>query len=270
MEDKRKPSEGELTDFLSKIRELSEKIFKSPPGTIINLPKGIEPRDIPIHMAKRRLPNIVLIGPAGSGKDTVADILNGLGDYQRLAFGDEVKRISKMLRDWPFATAVYFVTEVCSVKAFARPETISEDFTRFSMMPKDDLKDRALLQAVGEYCRGIDPEVWITAAFKRLKRYDPEKPVVITDCRYANEFIHCCAEGFIPVAVCSPEEALRYRIAKRDFVSVSYGFPNYSHHASETNTTKLIPLCDFFINNDGTQQDLIKQVQEILKRIRKE
>lgn len=97
-------------------------------------------------------PIIGLVGNAGAGKDTAAEVFFRAG-YQRAAFADPIKTIAVQHYGWD------------GVK---------------------DERGRKLLQDLGMAGRLYDPEVWIRhMRWSNPIRYG--KPCVITDVRFENE-----------------------------------------------------------------------------------
>lgn len=121
---------------------------------------------------------ILLVGKAGAGKDTVADILVRDYGYTRYAFADKLKEIAKDLF----------------------PDHFQEG------------KPRRLLQELGVKMREIDPDVWVNYVLNRVQGEN----VVITDGRFDNEVNLCRRAGFVVVEVSCPPEIRVLRLAKRD------------------------------------------------------
>ena len=93
--------------------------------------------------------NIGLIGLAGSGKDTVADMLRDIG-YNKVSFAAELKRTC---------------LDLCWDE-------------------KKDAKGRKLLQDVGMAFRGYNNNTWVNAVHKKLER---KYANVFSDVRFDNE-----------------------------------------------------------------------------------
>lgn len=93
--------------------------------------------------------NIGLIGLAGSGKDTVADMLKDIG-YTKVSFATELKKVCLGL-GWN---------------------------------GEKDSSGRKLLQDVGMALRNYDDNTWVNATHKKLER---EYANVFSDVRFDNE-----------------------------------------------------------------------------------
>ena len=122
---------------------------------------------------------IALTGLAGSGKSTVAEMLNGV----QIGFADPLKR---------FCGEVFgFSNEELYGPSEAR-ERYSQVFTRPDGQP---LTPRFALQTLGtEWGRNCDPDVWAKAGIARASWLEGNRiecpamgPVVITDLRFVNE-----------------------------------------------------------------------------------
>ena len=106
---------------------------------------------------------IGLTGKARSGKDTVANYLVERYQFQRVAFGDALKR---------------YVSEIF-------PDLSNEN------------KPRALLQRFGQSIREFDEDVWIKHALNKAN--GPK--VVISDVRQPNEYRRLKELGYVIIRV---------------------------------------------------------------------
>lgn len=161
---------------------------------------------------------VMLNGRAGSGKDIFADYLVDKHGFKKITFADGIYEIA---------------------------------YKYFGMT----YKDRALLQAIGEKMREIEPLVWVNAAFKEAEKHEK---VVISDCRRANEYSVGLENGFLPIHIEADLDKRIERLEKRD------GFyPDLSllENESETGADGL-----FFVDvdNNGTFEELYKKVDTIM------
>lgn len=161
---------------------------------------------------------VILNGRGGSGKDVFADYLVDNYGFKKIAFADGIYEIA---------------------------------YKYFDMKHKD----RALLQAIGEKMREIDPLIWVKHAFAEAEKYDK---VVISDCRRSNEYSYGLRNGFLPIHIDVDLDKRIQRLEKRD------GFyPDLSllENESETGADGL----DFIdVDNNGTFEDLYKQIDLIM------
>lgn len=166
-----------------------------------------------------KINKILINGRAGSGKDTLADYLVNKYGFKKVAFADGIYEIAQK----------YFGMKI---------------------------KDRNLLQQIGEKLREIDPLVWVRYAFSDAEKHDK---VVISDCRRANEYAWAIEKGYLPIHISTDLDKRIERLYKRDGA-----YPNLKllENKSETGADGL-----FYINvdNNGTFIELYKQIDEIMK-----
>lgn len=124
---------------------------------------------------------VVIIGKAGSGKDTAAGYLVRQHGYVQYAFADRIRDI----------VAELFPDEVLKGKP------------------------RHLLQGIGSYMRQLDPDVWVRYLFSRIEREKPGK-YVISDCRYPNELKFALEHGAVPLYIHCPDAVRLERLQRRD------------------------------------------------------
>ena len=113
--------------------------------------------------------HIGLIGLAGSGKDTAAEVLYSYG-YARYAFADRVKNLA-----W-----------------------------RFDWDGNKDERGRALLQNIGMAGRQYDPAIWIKYVELMIEAGEDSRLIVFTDVRFQNEADYVRGKGGIIVRIVRP------------------------------------------------------------------
>lgn len=125
------------------------------------------------------------IGAAGqmsSGKDTLCDYLciklNELGDnWQRTAFAYNVKRVYR--------------------ETFDRTAEFIEQWKNVPEPPPGfTMNVRKSLQFIGDGFRTIQPTIWLDLVFR-----DKTRSVIISDCRYVNEFTRVKEEGGLAILI---------------------------------------------------------------------
>jgi hypothetical protein len=115
---------------------------------------------------------IGLCGPAGAGKNTVADFLldSDGGPFAQIAFADPLYECVSTITGLPVAQL--------------RDRDVKEE-----VIPWLGKSPRQLLQTLGtEWGRGtVHPEIWIRIAMERAAQHLAFNGVVITDVRFDNE-----------------------------------------------------------------------------------
>lgn len=123
--------------------------------------------------AQLTAPSLALMGYAGAGKDTVAQVVQALYPYYaRVAFADVLKDV---------ATTIW---------------------------GPDAVRNRGYLQDLGVKVREIDEDAWVRAALRTA----PPEPIVITDVRFPNEVRECVARGFVTARVVASREVRLNRL----------------------------------------------------------
>lgn len=169
---------------------------------------------------------LCIAGRAGSGKDTVAKILDEIltEQYHKRVlvahYADLVKYVAKTFFDW------------------------------------DGIKDeegRTLLQHIGtDVVREADENYWVRFIADMLKFFpDQWDFVLLPDFRFPNEFFYLTGYFFRKSDVFSVNVV-------RDFPSTLT--PEQQAHASETALNNFNFVFDDYIDNNGTYEDLYKQM----------
>lgn len=178
----------------------------------------------------RRL--IGIIGYARTGKDAVAEYLDGRYDFVRLASGD-------LVRDVLYASNPFVVT--ISQKFMRLRELIDNQGWELA---KSHPEVRRLLQDLGtEGVRAtLGADVWIDETLRRAQLCPVD--VVVTDTRFPNEAAKLKAAG-----------GTLWRINRP-------GVGPLNGHSSETLIDSI--RADYVIDNDGTLEDLYTRVDAVL------
>ena len=163
---------------------------------------------------------IMLNSRGGAGKDTFADYLVDNYGFKKIAFADGI---------YDIAYKYFYMT----------------------------IKDRDLLQKIGEKMREIDPLVWVECTFNEALKYDK---VVISDCRRANEYAWGLERGYLPVHIEADLDKRIQRLYKRDGIQ-----PDLSLLENECETgADGLGFVD--IDNNGTLKELCKQINKIMDK----
>lgn len=166
-------------------------------------------------------------GPAGSGKDTLAQYLKVTHKFQQVAFSDPIKsfcrRVFKFSSEQLYGPStlrnevcdrfrekqvwediliqlhtfggewIYQITGESNREMFLSLVSLIEDLAD----RREPLAARHVLQAIGtEWARAHDPNIWINYAMRRVKNMDN---AVITDVRFLNELEAVQAAGGVVI-----------------------------------------------------------------------
>lgn len=167
---------------------------------------------------------IGLTGYAGSGKDTVREILEHRHDLDGLAFADPIRDM---------LTALF---ESCGVKT----DWITDRSLKEEVIPEFGVSYRQMAQELGTaWGRGLHTDFWLRIAAAKIAMYSKyESPgVVISDVRFPNEAAWVKAQGGVIWRIIRP------------------GVEPVRAHASEDLIASL-PY-DYVIDNRGTIDNLI-------------
>jgi hypothetical protein len=129
---------------------------------------------------------IGLLGQAGSGKDTVADMICELtlGSYVNLTLGSYVNRLALASPIKAFCSKVLDFTDV---QLWGPSEERNKPDPRYIRADGVPLTPRHALQQLGtEWGRACHPNIWIDYAIRQAETSDAFI-TLITDCRFVNE-----------------------------------------------------------------------------------
>ena len=133
----------------------------------------------------------------------------------------------------------------------------------FPEVLKTNNKPRKYYQEIGQFMRTINKDVWVNYLEKELQLHSKHgfNSFVCTDLRQYNEYTFLKSKGFYIVKVVADKEN---RINRMNELGDNYEMDALNHE-TEQNINK-IPY-DYLINNNGTLEELYKQVDTILKEI---
>lgn len=193
---------------------------------------------------KQKIPLIGLCGFAQSGKDTTASYLVRDKGWTRVAFADALRDVLYALNPIAkvdFSSGAYDpilrVQELIGYEGWDAAKVNHEEI-------------RKLLQRLGtEAGRDIiDNNLWVGIGENKIEAAGT--PVVVTDCRFPNELA-----------------MVRRRNGKLIWINRP-GVGAANAHASEHSITE--DDCDIVLENDGSEQDLFKKVEELEELINPE
>ena len=209
-----------------------------------------------------RIKDFILIGQAGSGKDTAYEIMNSIEhSYKRLAFGDAIRDVATYIRKSSSPIVPY---ELMKSLFYPRlpPKSLQSKLYELQQIPYEPPKDRRLLQELGTWAREYDDEIWMRVVKDAMKRsVDSAVSYVITDCRRRSELTKF--RNLISVYIECPEDIRLERLKKRDVTFDTEAL----HHKAEREIPSLREDCDFVLYNDGDMDYLREQLEELLKYV---
>jgi len=181
---------------------------------------------------------IGLVGAAGSGKTTIAEHLVKSHGFQCESFASALKDVVASIFCWNRADLDGNTPESRSWR-----ETVDAWWS--ARLNMSNLTPRTVLQTIGtDVMRDtFSPDIWIASIQRRLQKYGTESRVVVSDCRFQNEIEAVRSEGGYIIAVVRPG-------CER------------SGHVTETAVNE--SAADHVIVNDGTLEDLLKKIDNII------
>lgn len=172
---------------------------------------------------------IALTGKMRSGKSTVAEYISKEYSFERFSFSTALKG---------------YVYEIFGLSDFSGK------------------KPRRLLQDFGQFCRSIDPDVWVRHCFDAIRWRENmagrKLNIVIDDLRQPNEHDRCRAEGFVIVRVTAPDEV---RIERMWDAGEVFDAETFEH---ETESYVDSFAVDYEIENGGSLAELYAQVDRMM------
>jgi len=191
-------------------------------------------------------------GQMQNGKDTIADHLAKMIDWERIAFAYDVKRI--------FCEA--FDVDMAFVEKW---KVIPEPPPGFKMSV------RKSLQLIGDGFRSIHDDVWINLTFKK-----ENKTAIVSDIRYINELKSIKERGGVTVLVWRKgKENDDPNGSEAQLKPMINWFVNTGLEGDviaqmrKMNALVNPPIgaeyVDLFIRNEGTQKELIVKVEDVVE-----
>lgn len=122
--------------------------------------------------------NIIgLAGPAGSGKDTVAEMIQRMYGYKRIAFAHTLKNM-------------------LAIAGMPEPEREFKE----ALLPGLPFSWRQAAQTLGtEWGRSLDPDLWVKLTMMNMEKHPGN--YVISDVRFPNEVKAIHAQGGVVVHI---------------------------------------------------------------------
>ncbi len=213
---------------------------------------------------------IGICGFIGTGKDTVADYLVNVHEFRRESFASTLKDAVSAIFGWD-----RLMLEG-RTKASREWREIPDEW--WSQRLGRDITPRYILQQWGtEVCRrGFHDDIWIASLQNKLR--NTQDDVVISDCRFPNEILGVRAAGGTVIWVQRGPLPEWYNCALQENTTpedqqwlledaeelMEQKYPNV--HASEWSW--IGTEFDRVINNDGTMEDLYRQINSLVQDLR--
>jgi hypothetical protein len=206
---------------------------------------------------------IGVTGFIGSGKDTIADYLCTFHGFKRMSYAASLKDAVAAVFGWN--------REYLEGSTKASREWREQKDMWWSERLGMEITPRWVLQYWGtEVCRnGFHKDIWVASVENKLRQTDEN--IVITDCRFANEIQSIKTVGGYTMRVNRGQPPEWYDAAvsfnKGDRNNMNWALSRAlleknSVHASEYSSVGLD--YDYYIDNNGTIDDLHRQIQSII------
>jgi len=198
---------------------------------------------------------IAITGKANTGKNTVSKlILERLHDkmlktnivaweaftYKLMAFADPIKEMIRIAypeipRKWLFGPSKFRANVIPGAFYKGEPLTVRQ----------------LLINLGNDFGRANKPDIWLRNFDARLNKHTAKNigTIIVTDCRFRNEFDHLKSLGFYQIRL--------FRDAHLKIDDVS-----------ETNQDGIADSeFDYVLNNNGTLKDLENEVKKIVSQL---
>lgn len=202
---------------------------------------------------------MILVGRAGVGKDTVAEMF---GDIPRYAYADAIKEMVSIIQSDGVNAGMNYISDLSghSVEELQGILPVVQTIEKTVL----DGKQRKHLQALGNGIRALFADFWLVVLKNKLIRDNPDK-YIVTDCRYQNELdmlkeLQVGDPSFNVSIFISANKRERIKRMKQRDGSCDETRLN---DVSETSVDELKSQCDFVINNSKDFNHLKAQVDKI-------
>lgn len=210
---------------------------------------------------------MILVGRAGSGKDTVADLL--CDNLPRYAFADALKETIHVIQEQGVNAGMEYLSSLSGHTV----EELSGILPVVQTIEKTvlDGKQRGHLQSLGNGLRALFQDFWIVVLRNRLIEDNP-KGYIVTDCRFENELkmlqeLDVGELWYRKSVFISANKRERIKRMKQRDGSCDTSRLN---DVSETSVDSLKSMCDYTINNSKDLDHLHLQVDKINADIHRE
>lgn len=200
--------------------------------------------------------NIILVGKAGSGKDTVAAMFTG---YNRISFAFRLKQLIAISHNFNLKCGIHFIVANTGIY-----DSHMNSLLEYAIDNYDKVTKRHLMQVVGQGFRDIDPDFWINWAKQDIFQIRNDNNIdkfIVTDCRYENELN--AFKDYTSIYIHCPNDLRMERLKKRDGHSLSL------NHVSELGVSSLQSKCDYFLDTGCNMDTLKARVLKLMENIEK-
>lgn len=202
---------------------------------------------------------MILVGRAGVGKDTVAEMF---GDIPRYAYADAIKEMVSIIQSDGVNAGMNYISDLSghSVEELQGILPVVQTIEKTVL----DGKQRKHLQALGNGIRALFADFWLVVLKNKLIRDNPDK-YIVTDCRYQNELdmpreLQVGDPSFnVSIFISANKKERIKRMKQRDGSCDETRL----NDVSETSVDELKSQCDFVINNSKDFNHLKVQVDKI-------
>lgn len=206
---------------------------------------------------------MILVGRAGVGKDTVAEMF---GDIPRYAYADAIKEMVAIVQSDGVNAGMNYISDLSghSVEELQGILPVVQTIEKTVL----DGKQRKHLQALGNGIRALFVDFWLIVLKNKLIRDNPDK-YIVTDCRYQNELdmlkqLDVGDPSFnVSIFISANKKERIKRMKQRDGSCDETRL----NDVSETSVDELKSQCDFVINNSKDIHYLKEQVDKIKSAI---
>jgi hypothetical protein len=188
---------------------------------------------------------IGLSGIQGAGKDTVGEILISEYGFVKISFGCALKDVISALFGWPRE-----LLEGATKESRVWRETVNEYWSEKTGIP--DFTPRKALQYIGtDLLRNqLCEDIWVCIVENKITeliKLNPKIDIVVTDCRFTNEF-----------AILKKFDSARIIKIERESLNKT----NNQMHSSELEWTDY-PF-DMFLPNNSSIEELKDSIKNLI------
>ena len=206
---------------------------------------------------------IGVCGFQGSGKDTIGNYLVSKYNFTRLSFASSVKDVASSLFGWD-RTMLEGLTEEARAQRDMVDEWWADAFGIKGFTP------RFVMQKIGTeiFRENLHPDIWLKIVEKKIidmSKNQSNPNIVITDCRFPNEFAMIKKHGGIIINVHKdlPEWFNDLKLGRIEQEELSK--LNINLHLSEISWIK--EEFDFTLDNTGSFAELENKIDLVIEKV---